>query len=109
MASDDANLGIALSGFPFSLFMLATTIHFFLAKKKRLSGMVYVIAAPILTLLEVIIHFLQESGSLIRLIMMLILYFIVLIFGLMQIQSAIEDEKERENEKEQVVILSQVK
>lgn len=98
MTSEDANLGVALSGFPFSLLMLATTIHFLLAKKKRLAGMVYIIAAPLLMVFEVIIYVLQDVRSPISLIMMLILYFIVFIFGYVQAQRTFEAEKGNEIE-----------
>jgi len=95
MATDDANLGIALAGFPFSLFLSATIAQIFLEKNKYLAGMIFVFMAPLLIIFEVVIYALQDFPSLFRLIMMILLYAAALIFGLVQVRRALKEKRKQ--------------
>lgn len=92
MAHDDANLGIALSGFTFSLLLMCIAIVFLLWKRRRLSGLICLIMAPILVAFEVIIYLLQDSPSLLNVVAMFILSLLIFIFGLFQLNQKDEAE-----------------
>jgi len=95
MATEDSNLGLALGGFPFSIFLFATMAQVFLEKNKHLAGMIYVITGTFLILFEIVIYILQDFPSLLRLVAMIVLYAASLILGLIQVRRVREEEKKK--------------
>jgi len=104
MAGNDANLGVALSGFPFSFFLLVITVHFLLEKRKWLSGMIFILTAPILMFFELIIHFLRDDPSVIRIVMMYALYSAAIVFGIMQSRRAIKNQNQQQKPYRNVIV-----
>jgi len=92
MSSEYPNLGIALMGFPSSLALLCGSVHSLFDERKRVSGILLVIAAPVLLIFELVIHFLQEFPIMFNLVIALIFYIGMFIVGCIEVKKASKNE-----------------
>lgn len=88
MSDDYSNLGIALSGVPFTLVFFCLAIQLLFRENRRAIGIVYVIGMPLIFLLELIIYFLQDYPLMFGFIISLLFYLAFFIMGCVIIRKA---------------------